>query len=413
MKFTFIAITALLVSSASANPRPDALTLLKNVCQQYADAMSYQIEAIQDRTTSNELHGSWDKELLVAIVAPDGKYRYEGRSGHGSAILISDGETRWVYHLDEHLYTRTLISANAKEKSRIMAGGEEMAAQVAKSLVRSIVLLGSQLHSATLLHDERIVVNGRKIKCRVIHIGEDDFRTHKPELKRVETLWIDESRNLIVKIQRQTDSYTMLPPSGVHIPILIQETTVYSVTQLGNQEASSFIFSPPQDAKLIEAFPDTMMHGSQEHATEFVGKQAPDIQLKGSDGKVTPLSMLRGKPVFIEFWATWCAPCIDLMPELKNLYSQTAESVVWIGIDSDRDPNVAKTYLSQEHISWPNYHDEDESLGEAFQREGIPLGVLIDADGKVTFYKSGYDISDLRAALAKISPAFAKKAESR
>jgi hypothetical protein len=100
-------------------------------------------------------------------------------------------------------------------------------------------------------------------------------------------------------------------------------------------------------------------------------------------------------------------------PELKNLYSQTAESVVWIGIDSDEDPNAAKAYLSQEHISWPNYHDEDGSFGEAFQRQGIPLGVLIDAEGKVTFYKSGYDISDLRAALAKISPAFAKKAESR
>ena len=410
MKSTFIAITALLVSRAFANPRPDALTLLKSVCQQYAESKSYHIEAIQDRTTSNELHGSWEKELLVVFVAPNGKYRYEGRSGHGSAILVSDGETRWVYHLDEHLYTRTLLSANAKEKSRIMAG-EEMAAQSAKSLVRSIVSLGSQLRSATLLHDERIVVNGRKIKCRVIHIGEDDFRTHKPEIKRAETLWIDESSNLIVKIQRRTDSYTMLPPSGVHIPLLIQDTTVYSITQLGNQEASSFTFSPPQDAKLVEAFPDTMMHGSEEHAKEFVGKQAPDIQLKGSDGKITPLSVLRGKPVFIEFWATWCAPCIDLMPELKNLYSQTAESVVWIGIDSDEEPSAAKTYLSQEHISWQNYHDEDGSLGEAFQRQGIPLGVLIDAEGKVTFYKSGYDISDFRAALAKISPEFARKAE--
>jgi thiol-disulfide isomerase/thioredoxin/outer membrane lipoprotein-sorting protein len=411
MKSTLVAFTAVLLSSASAISRSDGLTLLKNVCQQYADAKSYHIEAVQERTTSNELHGSWEKELLVAIVAPNGKYRYEGRSGHGSAILVSDGETRWAYHLDEHLYTRALVSADAKEKSRIMPE-EEMAAQVAKSVVKSIVSLGTQLRSATLLHDERIVVNGRKIKCRVIHIAEDDFRTHKPESKREETLWIDGARNLIVRIQRRTDSYITLAPSRVHIPMLIEETTVFSVAQLGNEEESSFTFSPPQDAKLVEAFPDTMTHGSEEHSKEFVGKQAPDIQLKGSGGKVTSLSMLRGKPVFIEFWATWCAPCIDLMPELKTLYSQTAESVVWIGIDSDEDPKVAKAYVSQEQISWPNYHDEDGSFGVAFQREGIPLGVLIDADGKITFYKSGYDISDLRTALAKISPEFAKKAES-
>src|SRR5579859_4598592 len=126
MKSTVILITALLVSGAPAKPRSDALTLLKNVCQQYADAKSYHIEAIQDRTTSNELHGSWEKELLVAIVAPDGKYRYEGRSGHGSAILVSDGETRWAYHLEEHLYTRTPASAKTQEKSRIVRE-EEMA----------------------------------------------------------------------------------------------------------------------------------------------------------------------------------------------------------------------------------------------------------------------------------------------
>lgn len=45
-----------------------------------------------------------------------------------------------------------------------------------------------------------------------------------------------------------------------------------------------------------------------------------------------------------------------------------------------------------EHIPWPNYHDEDGSVGKTFHREDIPLGVLIDAGGKVMFYGSGYEI---------------------
>jgi thiol-disulfide isomerase/thioredoxin/outer membrane lipoprotein-sorting protein len=404
MNATVILLAALLVSRAAANPRPNALTMLKSVCQHYADAASYHIEAVQERTISNELERNWQKELLVATVAPGDKYRYEGRSGNGSAILVSDGETRWAYHVDEGLYTRTAATSHEAGKSRIMPM-EEMAAQYSKSLVKSIVLLGGQVSSATLLRDQQIEVNGHKIKCRVIHLGVSDFRTSEPDSRREETLWIDESHSVIVRIQRWTNSYAVLPPSGVHIAILIEETILYPVVQLGNQEPStSFLFSPPPDAKLVDSFADAMIHRAQEHVKEFVGKQPPDIQLKGSNGKLTSLSALRGEPVFIEFWATWCGPCIDLMPELKDLYSETAKSVIWISIDSDEDPNAASTYLSQQHISWPNYHDEDGTLGKAFERDGIPLGVLIDADGKIIFYKSGYDISELRAALAKISP---------
>ena len=147
-----------------------------------------------------------------------------------------------------------------------------------------------------------------------------------------------------------------------------------------------------------------MMHALPgDQGKDFVGKQAPDIQLKAVDGKSTNLSAFRGKPVFIEFWATWCGPCVELMPQLKRLYSETSKSVVWLSIDSDKDLGAPTTCLSQEHISWPNYHDADGSLGKAFGRNAIPLGVLIDAEGKVTFYKAGYEITELQAAIAKLS----------
>lgn len=63
-------------------------------------------------------------------------------------------------------------------------------------------------------------------------------------------------------------------------------------------------------------------------------------------------------------------------------------------------------FLSREHGSWPNFHDEDDVYGKAFHRVGIPLGVLVDAEGKITFYKSGYGIAELRAAIAKLGPEF-------
>lgn len=402
MKSSVAFIAVLLVPTASAKSTVDALTLLSQVSTQYAAASSYHIEAVQERTMSNDLERSWEKEILTAVVAPNGKYRFEGRSSHGSAIFVSDGETRWDYHLNAHLYTQA--SANdASENWTITM--EEMPARQAKDLINTIVMLPSRVKSATLLRDQKIELNGHRIKCHVVHLSGNDFRRKEAEFKTDETIWIDASRNVIVRIRQISDTYSILPLSGAHIPILIDETTSYPVVEFGEQEPpASFTFSPPTDAKLVKAFPEPMMHAAQAHPAALIGKPAPDVQLKGTDGKLASLSAYRGKPVFIEFWATWCEPCVALMPDLKQLYTQTAQSMTWISIDSDGGPDSAVIYLKQEKIPWPNYHDEDGSLGKAFGREGIPLGVLIDAGGKVTFYKSGYDIAELRAAMAKLVP---------
>jgi hypothetical protein len=80
-----------------APPPKDALALLNEVSQRYADANSYHIEAVEESTSSNELSRHWDKRLLTAIVMPDGRYRYEGRSSAGAAILVSDGTPQWNY----------------------------------------------------------------------------------------------------------------------------------------------------------------------------------------------------------------------------------------------------------------------------------------------------------------------------
>jgi len=94
---------------------------------------------------------------------------------------------------------------------------------------------------------------------------------------------------------------------------------------------------------------------------------------------------------------------------LAKLYAETQNrGLVWISVDNDEDPSDVAAYLSKKNLSmpWPNYHDEDGSLGKAFHRFGIPLGVLIDAEGKITFYQSGYEIDDLRSAIAKLGPEF-------
>jgi thiol-disulfide isomerase/thioredoxin len=218
------------------------------------------------------------------------------------------------------------------------------------------------------------------------------------------TIWIDKQNKTVVKTLNKSQSYML----RTHALLSVQTTVVYNLIELDlPQLASSFTFVPPSDAKLVEEFPDVLRNDPEAIAAKIMNKPAPELEFKAADGKVLSLSSLLGKAVLLEFWATWCAPCVDVIPDLKKLYAETQDKgLVWISIDNDNDGGTATAFLAREQVPWSNYHDEDGSFGEAFHREGIPLGVLIDRNGKVIFYKSGYEIPELRNAISKLGPEF-------
>jgi nicotinamidase-related amidase len=96
-----------------------------------------------------------------------------------------------------------------------------------------------------------------------------------------------------------------------------------------------------------------------------------------------------------------------MVPDLMKLYAETEpKGLVWVGVDSDENPDAADKVMTQERIPWPNYHDMDGSIGAAFHRNVLPLGVLIDERGQIAFYQSAYTVSDLRSSIAKLGPQF-------
>jgi thiol-disulfide isomerase/thioredoxin/outer membrane lipoprotein-sorting protein len=411
MPFPIVLLLAFLAQGAPSAPQSDALALLNEVSQRYADAKSYHIEAIKERTSSNELQHSWQKTLFTAIVMPGGRYRYEGRSAYSAAIVVSDGTTQWRYHLNEHRYTQQPASRKYPEESIISQ--EENATMEAADLVSEIAHRAHRLKSAVFLPDETISVKGNSVECYVVRYSDNDLKTLRSDLRRDETLWIDKSRKVLLKTLSRMETHVSVTP-GVRIPMHVEETVTYQTVEFDQQEpASSFAFVAPPDAILGTESPNAVSKDVQPEADNLLGKSAPEVRFKSPEGKIIALSSFRGKPVFVEFWATWCVPCVDLMPDLSKLYLETQNrGLAWISVDSDEDSDDAAKFISREHIPWLNYHDEDGTLGKAFEREAIPLGVLIDADGKITFHRAGYDISDLRAAIAKLGPQFGSIASS-
>jgi thiol-disulfide isomerase/thioredoxin len=307
----------------------------------------------------------------------------------------------------ENRYTRA-ATAEYPAKNQVLLF-EENAAFSAEELAHKLAAEARRLKAARYLPDETISVDGRSIECYVIRYSSEDYKTRNSDHQEERTVWIEKARRLVVKTFTRSEAEMMIS-SQVQVPVHEETTINYPVVKLDQKEpASSFNFVPPPGAELIAKFPNPFSKRAQFTGEDLEGKTAPEAQFKSADGQTTRLSGFRGKPVFLDFWATSCGPCVALLPDLAKLYAETQnQGLVWISVDNDEDPADVAAYLSKKHLSmpWPNYHDEDGSLGKAFHRFGIPLGVLIDKDGKITFYESGYEIDDLRSAIAKLGPEF-------
>lgn len=122
------------------------------------------------------------------------------------------------------------------------------------------------------------------------------------------------------------------------------------------------------------------------------GTQAPEFSLRDQHGKLVALSDLRGRKVLVNFWATWCPPCVEEMPMLDELAKRHAQTLVVLGVAED-DAEAVKAFLQRHPVDYPILYSASDSVGLSAQfgntRAVLPYSVLIDEQGVVTRSKSG------------------------
>ena len=110
----------------------------------------------------------------------------------------------------------------------------------------------------------------------------------------------------------------------------------------------------------------------------------PDFSLPDLQGKPVKLSDFRGRPVFVDFWATWCGPCVYQMPELNKLwsvYGKTGELMI-IGVDIGETVEEVVPFLEEYGIRYPIVIGSEE-IAKALGAPGVPSMVVLDAQGGV------------------------------
>lgn len=159
----------------------------------------------------------------------------------------------------------------------------------------------------------------------------------------------------------------------------------------GSSESGDYGGAHPDYAKALAGSPPPLAE---------LHKQANDLLPGGTDAYEKRLSGLRGYPIVVNVWASWCGPCREEFPVLQKLSARYGKRVAFLGINSQDSDAAATTFLREAPLSYPSYTDPDKDIAHALGANiGFPDTAFYDQAGKLIYLKQGpyRDNSELEA----------------
>ncbi|HEY2334949.1 MAG TPA: TlpA disulfide reductase family protein [Solirubrobacterales bacterium] len=160
-----------------------------------------------------------------------------------------------------------------------------------------------------------------------------------------------------------------------------------------------------------------------DYATSLAGSPAPLAALHRQSDQLLPggtaafdrrIEALKGYPVVVNVWASWCGPCRFEFPVLQKLSAEYGKRVAFLGVNSQDSDDAAGTFLKEAPVPYPSYADPDQSIAEQIGAGlGLPDTAYYDRSGKLVYLKQGpySNHAELRADLERYALADGSKAE--
>ena len=157
------------------------------------------------------------------------------------------------------------------------------------------------------------------------------------------------------------------------------ETVVF---RAGNRYISTKSVDPETGRIILRSHPESEYRRIELH----IGAEVPDFSFTDFGGKSRKLSEFRGKYVLVEFWGTWCGPCVGEIPHLKKAYEKySSRGFEILGMDEDKDINKVKEFLAEKGMTWTQATPESikELVKKRFRITAYPTTMLLDPQGRI------------------------------
>ena len=130
-----------------------------------------------------------------------------------------------------------------------------------------------------------------------------------------------------------------------------------------------------------------------EESVQATEAAEPEMVVYDIDGNAHKLSDFEGKPVILNFWATWCGYCKFEMPDFEEKYQEYGDEIHFLMVNATDDfgetVEKASGYIAEQGFTFPVYYDTDQIAGQYFNLSSFPVTYLLDAEGEIVSWKQG------------------------
>ena len=402
MRSSLLIVPLFLGLVTASSEAEDASSMLLATLAKYTNVPpTYYVEGTRETTTTDEIQHNFEQERFAIARASSNRYHYDIRIPDRWNIVIADGITEWDFQPWRNEYTKHPVPTTAPDTN----DPDDVIRYVATSGARHYItdLSRIRIEAAEFLPPEDLTLVGQRVPCYVIRARYQNTGPAAVEEPAQVTFWIEKQRKVIRKeTVVSTISPSVLQPLR---KVKVAETTYYTIVDLqGPPPAALLRFSPPNGAKQVRRL------FFNDRNIDLTGFPAPPLKMKTLDGRPFDSNSVKGHALLVDFWASWCVPCIQQMRSLSKLADELSkQGLIFIGINwGDDDPKTALEFLKKNHYDWINLRADSETAS-AWMLNGVPLVAVIDPEGNIAYYHNGYEEPEERAivnALRKINPIF-------
>jgi peroxiredoxin len=336
--------SARLDAETSTGPDDSRIDLLKRIEQRFKNANTFDVKG----SASAVIPGSSWRET----------YEFETQ-GAQPAFLPSSVRSPFMRELStfgKHTETQIKADATDPKPQHFVTIPMGQYADIARGLI-----------DAQKIGTENITFQGHLHSCEVIDAVYDVSPKFKPNSQTMhKRLSIDPSELLVLRETRST-------PDGTE----------------WTGDVTSISFDQPPSESMVQAL--QRFANQQKDRPDWVGRSIPDLNLAQLSGSTVNLAELRGKPILLDFWGSYCGPCRRTTLHAQELAKQFKSSgliVLTLTQDTSQD---AKLWTDYNHISLPVLLDPEGAAFKAFEVQGVPVTILVDENGRVAHYWVGLE----------------------